>query len=82
MKHSDFKIGMEFKADIGRYRCTDVGTRVIVAIKLATDNEPADTIQARDRAGWFRGPPYPLAEQVFDEFDQEACEPCESTRES
>lgn len=34
MKHSDFSIGMEFMTASGKWRCTDVGTRVIVAIKL------------------------------------------------
>jgi hypothetical protein len=34
MKHSDFQIGTEFFTASGKWRCTDVGTRVIVAISL------------------------------------------------
>lgn len=32
MKLSDFKIGMEFEMSGQRWRCTDVGSRVVVAI--------------------------------------------------
>jgi hypothetical protein len=39
MKHSDFQIGTEFFTETGRWRCTDVGTRVIAAISL----EPRQT---------------------------------------
>ena len=64
MNHTDFEIGTEFTTAAGRWRCTDVGTRVIVAIKL----------DDRD-AQWFEGPPYAVAERVFDEEDLAACEP-------
>ena len=54
-----FPIGTYFAID-GRdhaiWRVTDVGTRVIVAIKHTP--------------GWMEGPPYALAEHVFDEDDQ------------
>jgi hypothetical protein len=40
MKHSDFKIGNEFLTATGRWRCTDVGVRTIVAIKLDLDHDP------------------------------------------
>jgi hypothetical protein len=60
MKHSDFAIGTEFETCTGqRWRCTDVGQRSIVAIELRPDLEEA----------WFRGPPYPVPEVVFDEQD-------------
>jgi hypothetical protein len=39
MKHSAFKIGMEFMTGAGRWRCTDVGTRTIVAIRLDLDHD-------------------------------------------
>ena len=54
-------IGSEFYAGGGKYRCTDKGTRTIVAIKLEHDDE-----------SWYNGPPYAVAETVFDEYDLEA----------
>lgn len=65
MKHSDFAIGAEFTTETGTWRCTDIGTRTIVAIKVSERNDPS----------WFNGPPYAVAEMVFDEGDQEACRP-------
>ena len=62
MQHADFPIGLEFYTASGRWRCTDVGTRVIVAIPL----DAAD-------ATWYNGPPYAVAETVFDEDDLEGC---------
>lgn len=84
MKHSDFRIGIEFTTGAGRWRCTDVGSRVIVAISLVR----RDTVLSeRDESGVTRetryiiddprdllGPPYSIAEEVFDEYDFEACE--------
>ena len=69
MRHEEFKIGMEFTADgslSGRWRCTDVGTRAIVAIQLEADNDPS----------WCDGPPYAVAELVFDEDDIVTCKKC------
>jgi hypothetical protein len=40
MKHSDFYIGCEFLTGSGRWRCTDVGKRIIAAIKLDHDDDP------------------------------------------
>ena len=34
MKHADFSIGKAFRCGDKRWRCTDVGARVIVAICL------------------------------------------------
>ena len=39
MKHKDFKIGKKFYTATGRWICTDIGTRVIVARK---DNNDSD----------------------------------------
>src|SRR4051794_28747912 len=64
MKHSDFRIGCEFLTGGGRWRCTDVGTRVITAIKLNHDDDPS----------WYIGPPYKVVESVFDEYDFEGRE--------
>jgi hypothetical protein len=64
MKHSEFKIGMEFMTGAGRWRCTDVGTRTIVAIRLDLDHD----------TWWYSGPPYPVVEMVFDEDGMEDCD--------
>ena len=64
MIRDDFEIGMRFWSGSGKWRCTDVGTRVIVAIKL-DQNDPRN----------YRGPPYSIAECVFDEDDMGGCDP-------
>jgi hypothetical protein len=46
-----------------QWRCTDIGTRVITAIKLELEDEPSS----------YNGPPYAVAEMVFDEYDIEGC---------
>lgn len=65
MNLGDFKIGREFMMGDAHWRCTDVGSRVVVAIKL---DHPEDK-------GWYDGPPYAVAETVIDEHDMPACEP-------
>jgi hypothetical protein len=63
MKHSDFYIGLEFVGSAGfRWRCTDVGTRTILAIHLDR-HDPL----------WHQGPPYIAKETVFDEHEIERC---------
>jgi hypothetical protein len=83
VKHADFHIGKEFYTGSGRWRCTDVGTRVIVAIS----QEPREVVrQSRDAKGVVTmetyvsndpcdliGPPYKIAEYVFDEYDLGGC---------
>ncbi|GLT01040.1 hypothetical protein GCM10007897_24310 [Sphingobium jiangsuense] len=64
MKHSDFAIGMEFVMSGARWRCTDVGTRTVIAVKLDAPDE-----------SWYAGPPFAVAEHCLDENDIEACEP-------
>lgn len=64
MQHDEFRIGLEFTMSDVRWRCTDVGTRTIAAIKL----------EAPDPS-WFNGPPYAVAESCLDEYDIEACSP-------
>jgi hypothetical protein len=66
MTHADFSIGCEFRTGAGKWRCTDIGTRVIVAIRI--DDYPDDP-------SWYNGPPYAVAETVFDEYDQQGCTP-------
>jgi len=60
-----FKVGCEFRCGGKRWRCTDVGSRVITAVCL--DDHPGDP-------SWFNGPPYAVVESVFDEYDQPGCE--------
>ena len=85
MKHTDFRIGIEFWCNGRRWRCTDVGTRVVAAISLEP-LEVAETTSPDDRVGpstrrryitddpsWLIGPPYKVAEVLFDEYDLEAC---------
>jgi hypothetical protein len=64
MTHSDFSIGLEFISGERRWRCTDVGTRTIAAVCLS--DHPDDE-------SWYNGPPYAVAESVFDEYDLEGC---------
>ena len=85
MKRSDFAIGQEFWCGCKRWRCTDVGSRVIVAICLEAHEKisfmPVEGPEDSSREvrsitsdpQWFAGPPYAVAESVFDEYDVEAC---------
>jgi hypothetical protein len=83
MKHADFRIGAEFRSGGRQWRCTDIGMRTIVAIRLdqveVGCNQP-ELRRTLNRAeaeaeGWFTGPPYALNESVFDRYDMEGCSP-------
>lgn len=68
MKYDEFHLNCEFKTGSEKaFRCTDIGKRVIVAICI--DDYPDDT-------SWYNGPPYAVAEHVFDEYSQEDCTLC------
>ena len=85
MTHEEFHIGVEFSCGGKRWRCTDVGSRVIVAICL----EPHEVVEGKglteqggnlherryitDDPSWLAGPPYAVVEYVFDEPSREAC---------
>ena len=85
MNHNEFSIGLHFWCDGRRWRCTDVGARVVVAISLDPHEVVHVTLDAKDRTkksitreltsdpSWLNGPPYAVAEQVFDESDIEVC---------
>jgi hypothetical protein len=60
MDRTEFRIGKPFRTATGRWLCTDIGTRVITAIKI-------------DSEDYIAGPPYAIVEDVFDEFDQDGC---------
>jgi hypothetical protein len=65
MKLTDFKIGQSFWTTTGEWRCTDIGTRVVVAIHIGK--------MERQDPTWLNGPPYAIAEEVFDEYDFGGC---------
>jgi hypothetical protein len=65
VKHSDCEIGKTFWCGGRPWRCTDIGTRVIVAIRLDHDDDPT----------WYSGPPYAVGEISLNEFDLEGCSP-------
>lgn len=85
MTLEDFQIGLEFWCGEKRWRCTDVGSRVVVAISLEahevvrieTDpKDPTSRIERRymtDAPVWLNGPPYGVVEHVFGEDSLEAC---------
>lgn len=62
MEKKEFHIGQEFYTKSGKWRCTDIGTRIIVAIHLNQED-------SRN----YNGPPYSIPEHVFDEYDIEGC---------
>ena len=64
MTLSEFAIEEEFSCGQKRWRCTDIGKRVVVAI----------CVSDRDDSSWFRGPPYAVSEVVFDENDLMGCD--------
>lgn len=87
MEHSDIRIGGTFICGEGLWLCTDIGTRTVIAIRIdQAEIETLNTetgartlrgIDPRVEREWLNGPPYALAEVVFDEDDLEACEPVE-----
>jgi len=82
MKLKDFSIGDEFLCGNKRWRCTDIGSRVVVAICLEPHvvtrlkiNGQKRVMQTEisDNSSWFNGPPYAVVEIVFDEYDMDDC---------
>lgn len=88
MRREEFRIGAEFWTATGSWRCTDVGTRTIVAIKLGPteitciridDNgDRHQTTTIEDDPSFLNGPPYAVVETVFDEDDLEGCYPTQA----
>jgi hypothetical protein len=76
---------LEFWCDEKRWRCTDVGTRVIAAICLephevvpveVDKNAPSSRYEQNyvtDDPSWFAGSPYAVTEEVFDENPMKTC---------
>lgn len=85
MRHDEFFIGLNFWCGGTRWHCTDVGSRVAVAVSLEpremvrVDIDPNDkskrteTRFMSDDPRDLNGPPYGIVEHVFDEYDIEAC---------
>jgi len=85
MTHKEFRIGLEFWCGGRRWRGTDVGSRVVVAICLdphevmsleEDSNAPGKRRERRsntDDPAWFNGPPYAVVEFVFDEYSLPSC---------
>ena len=65
MRKSDFQVGTAFYMGVTKWRCTDVGGRVIVAIRID------DEVDERN----LEGPPYQVVESVVDEIDRDGCSP-------
>ena len=74
-------IGETFWCGDGLWRCTDIGTRVIIGIRLDRVDVGSPSPELRrtlgrteaEAEGWFNGPPYAVSETVFDENDQDGC---------
>lgn len=83
MMHCEFRIGCEFYTSTGKWLCTDVGNRVVIAISLETRklvrmqrNESGEVIResiASNDPQDLVGPPYMVAEHVFDEYSLKGC---------
>jgi hypothetical protein len=79
MKHSDFTLGGTFWCGDHQWRCTDIGRRTVIAIHIdsvtigGTEPEQHLSYAEAEAGGWFNGPPYAIAEHVFDEDDIESC---------
>ena len=85
MNHDNFRIGLDFWCGGKRWRCTDVGSRVIVAISLephevaSIDLDPQDQSKhseqrtMTDDPSWLHGPSYAIVEHVFDEDSIVGC---------
>ena len=78
MNYSDFNIGLEFATATGQWRCTDIGTRTIIAINISdktvlTVDDGLTRNQKIDASSWLNGPPYAVVEHVFDENDLGGC---------
>lgn len=74
-------IGDIFWCSGRQWRCTDIGTRTLTAIRIdavevggagPASRPPLTRVEA-EAEGWFSGPPYAVTEVVFDEYDQEGC---------
>jgi hypothetical protein len=83
MQHSEFTIGGTFWCGGRQWRCTDIGTRTAIAIRIDSVDVESNVPDLRrtlsrseaEADGWFNGPPYAVGETVFDEYDLQGCSP-------
>ncbi|MCA9091494.1 MAG: hypothetical protein KDA90_23010 [Planctomycetaceae bacterium] len=82
MDLESIRVGQVFRCGDRLFRCTDKGQRVVVAIRVdcvtVASNDGRTwslTGEQAEAEGWFNGPPYAVAETVFDEDDLTVCEP-------
>jgi hypothetical protein len=77
MKQAKFRIGLEFWCDGKRWRCTDVGTRVITAVSLEPHEVAEITFPGNlstvSHTRAYMTDDSSFAEIVFDEDDIGAC---------
>jgi hypothetical protein len=85
MNHSDFSIDVEFWCGEKRWRCIDIGTRIITGICLEPRHMVRSEMDPNDKTKRIQtkfvstdprdlnGPPYGVAEIVFDEYAMEGC---------
>jgi hypothetical protein len=82
MELSDFVIGETFWTHAGAFRCTDIGTRVVVAVKLGpreiaraerVDGELRISKRIDDDPSLLNGPPYAVEELVFEKNELLGC---------
>jgi hypothetical protein len=77
----EFVIGEMFWTHTGAFRCTDIGSCVVVAVPLgAREMARAERVDEEvrisrmdDDPSWLHGPPYAVEEMVFDEHAQLGC---------
>ena len=66
MKHSEFTLGGLFWCSGRQWRCTDIGSRTIIAIRIDSVDVDSNVPELRrtlsrseaEADGWFKGPPY------------------------
>ncbi len=81
MRHDEFRIGETFWCSGRQWRCTDIGTRTVIAMRIDSVDVESNVPDLRrtlsrseaEAEGWFNGPPYAVAEVVFDEYDLDGC---------
>jgi hypothetical protein len=59
---SEFRIGLPFYYQDNRFICTDIGMRVVIAVRVEDENITV-----------IEGPPYVIPERIFDEDDIPIC---------
>jgi hypothetical protein len=70
MNHSDFSLGGTFWCSGRVWLCTDIGTRTVVAIRIDSVDVAGSipdwcrtlSHSGAESEGWFKGPPYAVAE--------------------